>query len=67
MTIGITLVIIQQIMPVGLHQKVLSLSTTHVLQDGVFLMVEAMVSGQRRWVQVKVLLKAHYTTAPTQA
>ena len=66
-TIGITQVQKLLTILVGLHQKVLSQSTTHVQPVGVFPTVAKMVSGQGRWVQVHLLLKVHYTTLPTMA
>ena len=56
MKIGITLVLRQPIIPVGLHLKTVNLSMTHVQQVGVFQMVEAMVSGQRRKAHHRLLI-----------
>ena len=65
MTIGITLVHHQQIILVGLHQKVINPSTTHVQLVGVFLMVEAMVYGQKR--KAHQLILAILITTQTKA
>ena len=62
---GIILVPHLQITLVGLHQKRLNPSTTHVQPVGVFLMEEAMVSGQRHVVQVQT--STTLTTAPKKA
>ena len=64
-TIGITLVLHQPIIPVGPHQKAINLSMTHVRQVGVFQMVEATVYGLRHVVQVQSSTTP--TTAPTKA
>ena len=66
MTIGIILVLHQQTILVGLHQKAINLSTTRVQPDGASPMVETMVSGQRLLVQVQILKDIHMT-APTKA
>ena len=66
MEIGIIPVQNQQTILVGPHQKAINLSTTHVRQVGVFPTVETMEFGQRLLVQVHLLPKSHYTTAPTK-
>ena len=53
---GITLVLHQQTILVGLHQKAINLSTTHVQPVGVYLMVETMVYGQRRKAHHRILV-----------
>ena len=62
-TIGITLVILQQTTPVGPPHQAISQFTTHVLPVGVFLMEVVMVYGQRLLVQVHHIWE--HTTTPT--
>ena len=50
--IGIIRVRHQRIILVGPNQAVPNQFTTHVQPVGEFLMVEALVYGQKRWIQV---------------
>jgi hypothetical protein len=61
MTIGITPVHLLPTTPDGPPQAVQNQSTTHVLSVGVFLMVIAMVFGQKLWALRYFSKTSHYT------
>ena len=70
-TIGITLVILQQTTPVGPPHQAISQFTTHVLPVGVFLTEVVMVYGQRQdlmvlhtIVQTKECLSVYHLLPP---